>query len=92
MDNSADLIAGIVSLFFFGFMALFWLFWMTFVFGGMIFWIYMLVDVAKREFPKPDDKTVWILVVALTGVIGALIYYFAIKRPASKKGTQSIKT
>ena len=48
--------------------------------GGMIFWIIMLVDVAKRKFPKGDDKTVWILIVALAGLIGAIIYYFMIKK------------
>jgi len=48
--------------------------------GAMIFWIMMLVDVTKRKFPKKEDKTVWVLVVALTGVIGALIYYFIAKK------------
>ncbi len=47
---------------------------------GAIFWVFMLVDAAKREFQDPNDKVVWVLVIALIGVIGAVIYYFAIKR------------
>lgn len=87
MDN-ADLIGTMFGLTMFVFMAIFWVFWMTLVVGSMVFWISMLVDVAKRDFPKSEDKTVWILVVALAGVIGALIYYFAVKRPAKKTGQQ----
>ncbi|MBU1200875.1 MAG: PLDc N-terminal domain-containing protein [Nanoarchaeota archaeon] len=58
----------------------FWLIFFAAIIGCFVFWILMIVDVAKREFPKQDDKTVWILIVALTGVIGAIIYYFVIKR------------
>ena len=54
--------------------------------GSLIFWILMLVDVAKRNFDNPNDKPVWILIVALTGVIGAFIYYFVIRKPAKKLG------
>ena len=41
----------------------------------------MLVDVAKRKFKEENEKIVWILVIALTGIIGAAIYYFIIKVP-----------
>ena len=44
---------------------------------SFIFWIWMLVDCAKREF---KDKLVWIIVIVITQIIGALIYYFVIKR------------
>jgi hypothetical protein len=59
------------------------LFWLVFVaafIGAMVFWIMMIVDVAKRQFPKPDDKTLWVLVVVLAGIVGAIIYYVIIKR------------
>jgi hypothetical protein len=46
-----------------------------------IFWIFMIVDVAKRDFKKENDKIVWILVVVLASYIGAIIYYFVIKKP-----------
>ncbi len=53
-----------------------------------VFWLWMLIDCLKR----PDDKfavggsnakLIWILVIIFTGLIGALIYYFLIKRTDS---------
>ena len=46
-----------------------------------IFWILMIIDAAKRDFKQENDKIMWILIVVLTGIIGALIYYFMIKKP-----------
>ncbi len=57
-----------------------------------VFWFWMLIDCLKR----PDDKfaaggnnakLIWVLVIIFTGLIGALIYYFLIK----KADTQSDK-
>jgi hypothetical protein len=48
--------------------------------AAMAFWIWMLVDCAQRKFKKENDKVVWILVIVLTHWIGALIYYFMVKR------------
>lgn len=54
----------------------------------IVFWLWMLIDCLKR----PDDKfaiggnnakLIWILVIIFTGLIGALIYYFLIKRTDS---------
>ncbi len=47
------------------------------------FWIWMIIDVANRDF---DDKTVWLLVVILAGVIGAIIYFFAKRKELKNKG------
>lgn len=60
------------------------LIWLAIIVGMillMIFWIFMIVDVAKRKFKEENDKIVWILVVILANWIGATIYYFVIKRP-----------
>ncbi len=48
------------------------------VFGtlGFIFWLWMLLAVSLRE-PPGSEKIVWVLIVVLTGPIGAAIYYFA---------------
>lgn len=46
---------------------------------GTVFWIWMLIDCAKHE-PKGEDRVVWILIIALTHLVGAAIYYFA-RRP-----------
>lgn len=59
------------------FMIILFLFVFVFAILGTIFWIFMLVDCAKREF---DSKVAWILILALTGVIGAILYYFIVKR------------
>lgn len=47
---------------------------------GFIFWILMLVDCIKRKFKEETEKIIWILVLVFTGVIGALIYYFVVKK------------
>ncbi len=48
-------------------------------FGGLAFWIWMLVDAATTPegWFKSGSKTTWILVVALVSWLGALIYFFA---------------
>lgn len=47
---------------------------------GTLFWIWMLIDCARNEPRKGNDRLVWILVIAITHLVGALIYYFA-RRP-----------
>ncbi len=49
------------------------------VFVGIVFWIWMLIDCAIHE-PSGNDKIVWIIIIAVTHVIGAAIYFF-VKRP-----------
>ena len=69
------------------FVFFFFLLWFAlFIVGilGLIFWIFMLVDVIKRDFKKENDKLLWILIVVLTGLIGAIIYYFMVKRKDKK--------
>lgn len=46
---------------------------------ALVFWIWMIIDCAKRDFKKDNDKVIWILVIVLLQVLGAIIYYFAIK-------------
>jgi hypothetical protein len=53
--------------------------------GLIIFWIYMIIDAIKRKYKHENEKIVWILVVVLLGILGALIYYFAVKRKNVKK-------
>jgi len=47
----------------------------------LAFWIWMLVDCIKNEPSEGNDKVVWVIVIALAGWIGALIYLLA-RRPA----------
>lgn len=46
---------------------------------GTAFWIWMIVDCAKRNFKNETDKIVWILVIVLAQLIGAIIYFFVVK-------------
>jgi prolipoprotein diacylglyceryltransferase len=57
--------------------------------ASLVFWILMLVDSIKREYKNENEKITWILVIVLAGIIGALIYYFMVKR---KKTTKKGKT
>ena len=45
------------------------------------FAIWMIIDCATRELETGDDKVVWILIIALTHILGGLIYYFIRHRP-----------
>jgi len=45
-----------------------------------VFWIWMIVDCATRKFKNDTDKIVWILVILFANLIGAVIYYFIVKR------------
>ena len=77
-----------------GLFAGFFVIWAIMVLAGIalfIFWIFMLIDVFKRtNWKQESDKTLWILLVILLGYLGAIIYYFAVKRPldAGKKAAK----
>ena len=61
---------------FFGVFFLIWLLVVVLALTATVFWIVELVDVARREFPDPNAKIIWLLVVILAHGIGALVYYF----------------
>lgn len=42
-----------------------------------IFWLWMLIDCIKREF---KDKVMWIVLLLVLGPVGAIAYYFVVKR------------
>lgn len=77
--------AGVAATFTIGFFII----WGLMVILGIflfIFWIMMIIDVAKRQNWKDDsEKTLWLLIVILVGYLGAVIYYFALKRDRDKK-------
>lgn len=58
---------------------LIWLLVMAVILFSVVFWIWMIVDCAQRKM-KDNDKVVWILILIFLGSIGAIIYYFAVKR------------
>ncbi|MBK1833346.1 PLDc N-terminal domain-containing protein [Roseibacillus ishigakijimensis] len=46
-------------------------------------WVWSLVDCAQNEPSEGNDKLIWILVIALAGWVGSLIYLF-VRRPQRK--------
>lgn len=77
MEHEA--VAGIMGLFVGGFM-LVWMLLMSLFVLFFVFWIWMIVDCAKRKFKNDNDKVVWILIVVFLNWLGALIYYFMVKK------------
>ena len=51
----------------------------------LIFWVMMLVDAIKHE---KENKALWIIILFLANTLGAIIYYFAVKRPRNKMEQQ----
>lgn len=69
----------------------FFLVWFVFYFGfvmsivvfGMAAMVAMLLaiyDCARRDFPDPNTRALWCIVIVLTRWIGALIYYLMVYR------------
>ncbi len=48
--------------------------------GGTVLWIWMIIDCATREPSEGNDKLIWILIILLTHLLGALIYLL-VRRP-----------
>ncbi|MCX6764482.1 MAG: PLD nuclease N-terminal domain-containing protein [Candidatus Nealsonbacteria bacterium] len=49
---------------------------------SFIFWLMMLIHAIKKPI---ESKPVWIILMIFTGIFGAIIYYFAVKRGFDKK-------
>jgi hypothetical protein len=51
--------------------------------GLFALWLWMLIDCATAPEPpgSSNHRLVWILVLVFTGWLGALIYFFAVRRP-----------
>lgn len=85
--DSGSAAAGVFAIIFFIISMIFMLAWFAFVAFTMVYWILMLVDVVKRDnWESENDKVLWILVVLLAGIIGALIYRFVVISKLGKAG------
>jgi len=52
--------------------------------GGLALWIWMIVDCATKE-EQGSVRAMWIVVVAVFGIFGALLYLFVRKMPRRAK-------
>jgi hypothetical protein len=51
-----------------------------------IFWIWMLVDCARRGFNDGCAHALWFVFILLIPFVGSLVYFFAVYLPARKSG------
>ncbi len=61
----------------FGGLFVFWGIFMVIMLAGAVLWIVMLVHAIRHDI---KDKALWIILILLTGWLGAIIYYFVVKR------------
>ena len=57
--------------------------WFSIVVGLMVLWIWTLIDCIKNEPTEGNERIVWVVVIAVTHWIGALIYLI-VRRPQRK--------
>jgi len=46
-----------------------------------IFWIWMLIDCLTNNYVNPDNKLLWVILIFFTHIVGALVYFFAVRLP-----------
>ncbi len=44
--------------------------------GMFVFWVWMVVDCAKRNFP---EKNKWLIILVLGYIVSAVFYFFMVK-------------
>ena len=56
-------------------------FGLMFIIGILVFlfWLWMIVDCARRDFRNNIEKVVWLVVIALGSWIGALVYFIVVR-------------
>jgi hypothetical protein len=57
--------------------------WLFIVVSLTVLWIWVLIDCIKNESTEGNERIVWVVVIAVTHWIGALIYLIA-RRPQRK--------
>ena len=53
--------------------------WLVLALCVLVFWIWLIIDCAKRKFKNELEKIIWILIIIFTNWIGALAYLIVIK-------------
>ncbi|MDO8563596.1 MAG: PLDc N-terminal domain-containing protein [Nanoarchaeota archaeon] len=66
------------------------IFWFPFMAAGfglmmilgilvVLFWLWMIVDCAKRSFQNDVEKIIWLVVIVFGSWIGALVYFIVVR-------------
>lgn len=89
-DSSASILSMCCPCGVMGFYGVFMLSIWALAISAVVFWVIMIIDVVQRkedEFPNKteNEKLIWLLIVLLTSWIGALVYYFVVKRNIPRK-------
>lgn len=53
---------------------------------GSVLWIWMIVDCVQYERSDSNNKIIWVLIILLTHVVGAIIYFFMRRQPRVRQG------
>lgn len=53
-----------------------------FALAGFVFWVMMVIDCIKH---CEDNQVLWVLLLTFTGFVGAIVYYFVIKKDKKYK-------
>jgi len=69
---------------FFTLFAFLWLAIMGLIIASFVLWIVMLIDAIKRKFGSDELQILWIAVIIAGGSVGAIVYYFGVRRPLGK--------
>jgi len=54
------------------------------IIGIVVFWLMMIVNCVERDFRREGDKISWTLINIFLGIIGALLYYYRIKKKSKR--------
>lgn len=105
MNGAEEVIGPIIALVMMGIGFIFMMVYFLFIFlmvaisiTSLVIWVLMVIDVIRRDdkdFPdqKENEKLMWLLIVLLTGAIGAIIYYFMVyKKMKDRRREQGNQT
>jgi hypothetical protein len=66
------------------------IFYLLLVVIGLPIWIWMLVSACRGRFKSDADKYIWIAVLLITGIPGAIIYWIAKKGEVDRNNASTM--
>ncbi len=52
----------------------------VFLLASLLVWAWMIKDCIKRKFESDEQKAFWIVILLITGIVGALIYLIVVTK------------